>query len=280
MATGKRYYWLKLKRDFFKRHDIRIVEGMPNGKDYVLFYLKLLVESIDHNGLLRFSDTIPYDETMLATITNTNIDIVRAALAIFQKLELMEFMDDQTIFMREVQSMIGSETDYAEKKRLWREEKQAALLTSGDNVPELSCGEETMSDKSKSKSKSIENIVSSYEETCPEPEVSDGGKTKKKRREPEPLAKDHWAYKSAVWLSKRIRKRLPHIKEPTEKDIQRWARDIEKIERIDGYDKEIVSDMLIFSQKDQFWQKNILSGDALRRNFDKLMAKEASTHDD
>ena len=30
----KRYYWLKLKRDFFKRHDIRIIEEMPNGKDY------------------------------------------------------------------------------------------------------------------------------------------------------------------------------------------------------------------------------------------------------
>jgi hypothetical protein len=43
----KRYYWLKLKRDFFKRHDIKIIEAMPNGKDYVLFYLKLLVVGIN-----------------------------------------------------------------------------------------------------------------------------------------------------------------------------------------------------------------------------------------
>ena len=34
-----KFYWLKLKRDFFKRHDIQIIEAMPNGKDYVLFYL-------------------------------------------------------------------------------------------------------------------------------------------------------------------------------------------------------------------------------------------------
>ena len=40
----ERYYWLKLKRDFFKRHDIRVIEDMPNGKEYVLFYLKLMVE--------------------------------------------------------------------------------------------------------------------------------------------------------------------------------------------------------------------------------------------
>ena len=78
---SKKYYWLKLKKDFFKRHDIQIIESMPNGKDYVLFYLKLLCESIDHDGNLRFSETIPYSEQMLATITNTNIDIVRNAIS-------------------------------------------------------------------------------------------------------------------------------------------------------------------------------------------------------
>ena len=49
----ERFYWLKLKRDFFKRHDIRIIEAMPNGKDYVLYYLELMVESIDHERELR-----------------------------------------------------------------------------------------------------------------------------------------------------------------------------------------------------------------------------------
>ena len=78
----KKYYWLKLKNDFFKRHDIKIIEDMPNGKDYILFYLKLLVESVGHEGELRFSETIPYNENMLSTITNTNIDVVRSAIKI------------------------------------------------------------------------------------------------------------------------------------------------------------------------------------------------------
>jgi len=73
MTEEKRYYWLKLKRDFFKRHDIQIIESVPNGKDYVLFYLKLLAESIDHEGLLRFNDLIPYSEQMLSTITNSTL---------------------------------------------------------------------------------------------------------------------------------------------------------------------------------------------------------------
>ena len=117
MEENKRYYWLKLNKNFFKRHEIVIVEQMPNGKDYILFYLKLLLESISHEGRLRFSDTIPYSESMLASITNTNIDIVRAAMKVFIQLKMIEVQDDATIYMAEVQEMIGSETRWAEIKR-------------------------------------------------------------------------------------------------------------------------------------------------------------------
>ena len=118
--ASKKYYWLKLKRDFFKRHDIRIIEEMPNGKDYILFYLKLLLESIDHEGNLRFSDAIPYNEQMLSVVTNTNIDIVKAAMKLFIDLNMMEIFDDATIYMNEVQNLIGSETDSAERMRRHR----------------------------------------------------------------------------------------------------------------------------------------------------------------
>lgn len=123
----KKYYWLKLKRDFFKRHDIRIVEEMPNGKDYILFYLKMLVESVDHEGQLRFSDTIPYNEQMLATITNTNLDVVRAAIKIFTELQMMEIADDGTIYMSEVMKMIGSaaDNDNARRQQRFRDRKKA-----------------------------------------------------------------------------------------------------------------------------------------------------------
>lgn len=131
MAEGKKFYWLKLKRDFFKRHDIRIIEEMPNGKDYVLFYLKLLLESIDHEGSLRFSDTIPYNEQMLSVITNTNVDIVRSAMKLFIELQLIEIFDDKTIFMGEVEKMIGSESESAERVRKLRQ-RNKALLCNGD----------------------------------------------------------------------------------------------------------------------------------------------------
>lgn len=159
MAEVKKYYWLKLKKDFFKRHDIMIIESMPNGKDYVLFYLKLLVESLSHEGNLRFSDTIPYDENMLATITNTNIDIVRSAMKIFESLHLVELMDDKTIFMAELQTMIGSETEWAKKKRLYRQkqlELQAPEVT--ESIVEKG-QKKTLSDKSKSIEIDIEKDI-------------------------------------------------------------------------------------------------------------------------
>lgn len=139
MADGKKFYWLKLRRDFFKRHDIRIIEEMPNGKDYVLFYLKLLLESIDHEGSLRFSDTIPYNEQMLSVVTNTNVDIVRSAMKLFTELKLMELLDDATIYMAEVNNMIGSESWSAERVRRFRQKQQQALLCNADVT---SCNEE------------------------------------------------------------------------------------------------------------------------------------------
>ena len=104
----------------------------------------LLLESIDHDGTLRFSDAIPYNEQMLSVVTNTNIDIVRSAMKIFTELNMMEVMDDGTFYMSEVNKMIGSETEWARKKRLYRENQN--LLEE-----RISEGQKrTMSDKSKS----------------------------------------------------------------------------------------------------------------------------------
>jgi predicted phage replisome organizer len=157
MAESKKYYWLKLKRDFFKRHDIRIIEEMPNGKDYILFYLKLLLESIDHEGSLRFSDTIPYNEQMLSVVTNTNIDIVRSAMKLFIELNMMSICDDQTIYITEVNKLIGcaADNDNANRVRRCREKKkQAALQSVTDCVTK--CNESKSIEKEKELEKEVE----------------------------------------------------------------------------------------------------------------------------
>jgi Zn finger protein HypA/HybF involved in hydrogenase expression len=60
---------------------------------------------------------------MLATITRTNVDIVRSAVKVFSQLQMMEILDDGTIYMREVQKMLGCESYWAEQKRLQRQKR-------------------------------------------------------------------------------------------------------------------------------------------------------------
>ncbi|AJA42836.1 phage replisome organizer N-terminal domain-containing protein [Clostridium tetani] len=142
--SNKRYYWLKLQDNFFEKEEIKIIENMPNGKDYIIFYMKLLLKSVSTEGKLMFREIIPYTPEMLASITNTNIDTVRVAIDMFSKLSLMEIWDDGTLFMVETQNMIGSETKWAKKKRLQREKqkelpsKEDNVQAEGDNVPPLS----------------------------------------------------------------------------------------------------------------------------------------------
>lgn len=137
MAGDAKYYWLKLKKDFFKRHDMRIIEAQENGKEFVLIYLKLLCESIDHEGALRFSETIPYTTKMLAAITDTSEEALCAALDMFVDLGLVSVDDDRTIYMNNIAGMIGSATDNdnASRQRRYRErQKEQALQESNENV--------------------------------------------------------------------------------------------------------------------------------------------------
>lgn len=123
----KKYHWIKLPENFFKRHDIKIIKQMENGEKYVVFYQQLLLESISHEGELRFSDMIPYDERMLATITDTDIDVVRSAMKLLTELGMIEILDDATIYMSELQKMVGT-NDGAERVRKHRERKKIELL--------------------------------------------------------------------------------------------------------------------------------------------------------
>lgn len=126
MSDGK-LYWLKLKRDFFRRHDIRILHGMENGREIVLFYIELMIESIDHEGTLRFSKNKPYTNGMLASLTETPLEIVEQAMNTLIDLGLVEIAEDKTIVLPKVIEMIDSavETDEARRARRYRERQKA-----------------------------------------------------------------------------------------------------------------------------------------------------------
>ena len=159
MSEGK-FYWLKLKRDFFKRHDIFIIEGMENGMEITHFYIKLMLESVDHNGELRFNEEIPYTPEMFASITRMNIESVNRSISILKSFGLLELKEDGTYVLPKVASMIdsASDSDGARRMRRLREQNvqscEQNVQESEQNVTDVRTKRDE--NKSKSKSKSIE----------------------------------------------------------------------------------------------------------------------------
>lgn len=124
VKDSRRYFWLKLKDDFFDDDAIEWLEEQPNGKEYVLFYLKLCLKSLKHDCcLIRTVGNmlIPYDAKKLGELTRTKEDTVIVALELLKRIGLVDLQENGALFMAKVSEMIGSETNAAARMRKARE---------------------------------------------------------------------------------------------------------------------------------------------------------------
>lgn len=147
MSDNKKYYYLKLRDNFFDNDDIAILESMPDGILYSNILLKLYLRSLKNNGKLMFNDRIPYNAQMLSTITRQPIAVVEKAVGIFKEMGLIEVLDNGAIYMLDIQNFIGSSNTEADRKREYRRkialEKGQKLLghlsgqMSDEHPPEL-----------------------------------------------------------------------------------------------------------------------------------------------
>lgn len=129
MATGKTYYWLRLKKNFMTSDTVDFLMSQPDGANYVVLYQMLHLMSINTDG--RLSRTIgdviiPYDVKKIQRDTKWfTADTINVALSLFMKLGLVYRDVDGVLVMTDHKNLIGSETDYAEQKRLQRSGKAA-----------------------------------------------------------------------------------------------------------------------------------------------------------
>ena len=173
MSDNKKYYYLKLKEDFFDSAEIKVLEAMPNGYKYSNLLIKLYLKSLKFEGALRLNEFIPYNLEMISAIVGMDIDTVKVAFDIFRQLKLIEILDDGTIYMLEIQNFIGKSTTEADRKRKYRAkieaEKKKKLLESGGgqmsdkNPPEIEIEKEIEIDIEQD-NKENKNILSLYEE--------------------------------------------------------------------------------------------------------------------
>lgn len=134
MADNKKYYYLKLKDNFFESEELVILQSMPDGYIYSDILMKLYLRSLKSEGRLMFKEHIPYSPTMLATVVRHPVALVEKALSIFKDLGLVDVLDNGAIFMLDIQNFIGKSSTEGDRKREYRkkiEEEKQKLLPDG-----------------------------------------------------------------------------------------------------------------------------------------------------
>lgn len=136
MATGKRYYWMKLKESFMTSDTIDYFMSQPDGANYVVLYQMLCLKTINTGGRLERQIgeiIIPYDvEKIQRDCKWFSVDTVRVALKLYQSVGLIYEDRDGVLVLSDHQNLVGSETDYAVKNRRQR--------LKGSGNPQLSSG--------------------------------------------------------------------------------------------------------------------------------------------
>ena len=107
MNENKRYYYLKLKGNFYHGETIVILESMQDGLLYSNLLLKMYLMSLKSNGILMMTDHLPHTPQTIATYTRHQIGAVERAMKTFLKFGLVEILTDGAFYMTDIQLLLG-----------------------------------------------------------------------------------------------------------------------------------------------------------------------------
>ena len=132
MAENRRYYWLKLKEDFFIDKRIKRLRRISGGDTYTIIYLKLLLLSLKDSGKLYY-DGVETDfiKELALTIDETEDDVMVTVNYLVAQNLMEVIMENDEYFLTELPSLIGSETASTRRSRKSREQK---ALQSGNGA--------------------------------------------------------------------------------------------------------------------------------------------------
>ena len=136
MAEQKRFYWIKLKEEFFRDNEpIDWLISQKNGCEYIVLYLKLCLMTANKNGRLAMQIgemIVPYDVNKISRDTKFDIDTVIVAMELFQKIGLIYEETDGVLKIPYVDEIVGSEAGNpnAQRQKRFRERKKQKKLES------------------------------------------------------------------------------------------------------------------------------------------------------
>ena len=141
MADNKKYYYLKLKDNFYDSEQMIILQNMQDGYLYSDILMKLYLRSLKTNGKLMFNNLIPYTPSVLAQVVRHQVGTVEKALKIFQQLGLIEILENGTIYLLDIQNFIGKSSSEADRQRKYynkiKEENSACKISCKNSTPEI-----------------------------------------------------------------------------------------------------------------------------------------------
>jgi predicted phage replisome organizer len=115
---NKRYFWIQLKKDFFDSKAMKKLRKVPGGDTYTIIYLKMMLQSLGKdNGKLMFEGYENNFASEIALDIDEDEDAVSVAISILKKFGLIEMVSDTEMFMTEVPTLTGSETDSTIRSR-------------------------------------------------------------------------------------------------------------------------------------------------------------------
>ena len=152
---SKAYYWLKLKKDFFDDPKILKIRSVAGGDTYTCIYLKLLLKSLDNDGVIFFDGIEPTIEAEIALKIREQEINVKAAMAIFESLGLLQKGEGEDVRLPEAASLSGKECDSAKRVREFRA-KQKEVKALHCNGAVTSGNENVTLEKEKEKEKEKE----------------------------------------------------------------------------------------------------------------------------
>lgn len=133
MTENRRFYYLKLKENFYNSETMVILESMQDGLLYSNLLLKMYLMSLKSNGVLLLNDYLPHTVQTIATFTRHQVGTVERALKIFQEFGLVEILTDGAYYMSDIQLLIGQSSSEGERKKKERMRlKRQNLLPSGE----------------------------------------------------------------------------------------------------------------------------------------------------
>lgn len=115
MSENKKYFYLKLKDNFFSSEEMLILESLPDGLIYQNIYLRMCLLSLKNEGALTFKNMLPYDLRMLATVLRIDVAKLKMAVEMFENLGLVTKTDNEVLFMSDIQTLIGKSSTEAER---------------------------------------------------------------------------------------------------------------------------------------------------------------------